>query len=91
MEFQFGDGNERRLLKSNRCLDIVDEEVKNKSIMRLDDILTTRVHQVDMHLLKDSLSAHFLHFDSRTASESSSRGSVGIWFDGAKAPARRSI
>jgi hypothetical protein len=49
------------------------------------------VHQVDIHLLKDSLSAHFLHFDSRTVSESSSRGSASSWFDGAKAPARRSI
>lgn len=91
MEFQFGDGNERGLLKANRCLTIVDEEVKNKSIMRSDDIITSRLHQVDIHLLKDSLSAHFFHFDSRTVSESSSRGSASSWFAGAKALARRSI
>jgi hypothetical protein len=53
----------------------MDEEVKDESVMTLDGRVNC---EMNTNLLKDSLSAHFLHFDSNTTSESSSRGSVDI-------------
>jgi hypothetical protein len=90
MKIQFGKGNLRRLLESNRGMHVMDKHVEDQSIegIRLDQLkLGGR-----MDLLKDSRSAHFLHLESRIASESPRQGSNDEGFSGAaKAPARRNI